>query len=265
LAQYLPFDHEVEGCESVHDDLVSAACQSVGGAFSSLADCQAFIKNTWQIELEVDEVRAARERLEGEGLARRQGGGLALTPAASKRLEDERQSWEHAEQTAIDEWESALRLAYPLLTDEQVAALRQQIRPWVDWIIARHGAEASLLLFPDDDRAIQLVESMVETGANILPALDPDLEAIRPSAFRLLVHEPTKAQRERWRFRSGVAGAPMNSGEPASGLLGIGTTRRPATWAGAAGAKASRATSAANEAATASTARRSRCRAMEAR
>ena len=195
LAQYRPFEGDGEGMEAVHDDLVMAACQSASG-FRSLEECRVFVRDTWHIDLEIGELRESRDRLEGSGLARQQGGGLDLTPGASKRLEEERQTWEEAERQAVQEWEAAVREEYPLLAESDVSTLKQQLRPWLDHVIARHGAEASLLLYPEHERADQLVESLERTDLDFLPACDAELAGVRSGAFRMFVREPSPSQRE---------------------------------------------------------------------
>jgi hypothetical protein len=196
LAQYRPFEGGAEGMEAVHDDLVMAACQSNDGSFTSLEACGAFIKESWRIQLEIGEIREARDRLAESGLARRVGGGLELSPGARKRLEEEREGWERAESEAFLEWEGSVRGAFPSLDDEGIGTLREQFRPWLDQVIARHGAEASLLLYPEHARAEQLFESLATTDLGFLPDCDPDVDAVRVSAFRMFVREPTPAQRE---------------------------------------------------------------------
>ena len=182
--------------EAAHDDLIVAACQSHGGSFDSLLTCQGFIKSNWHIDLELHEVEAARTRLKASGRINSHDSGLCLSEGTQHELEGSRKSWEHAEATAMDEWEAAVRTEYPLLSDGDLVLLRQQIRPWLDHVIAGHGAEASLLLYPDHPRSQELVQSFDRLDLSFLPDCGTQLNSLRPRAFRLLIREPTPAQRD---------------------------------------------------------------------
>jgi len=194
LAQYRPFDGGAESIDMVHEDLVIASCQTNGGGFQSLEECRKFIEGRWKIELEINEIRNVRDRLEGKKLATRLGGGLVLSERKQEELEKVRAVWERWEAQALEEWETTLRQDFPLLREEDLAKLGRQLRPWLDEVICRHGAEASLLLYPGDDRAARLIHSLGGTDLSFLPNLGKDLNAIRGDAFRMFIREPTETQ-----------------------------------------------------------------------
>jgi hypothetical protein len=181
--------------EAVHDDLLTVSCHLAGGSFDSLEACRVFIKEMWRTELELDEVRNGRERLVAAGTASKAGGGFALTSIARRELESQRKTWEDSEALALEEWEVELRATYPFLQSEDVAVLKQQLRPWLDRVIAHHGAEASLLLYPAHPRAIELSRAIGDISLDFLPECGPELIELRAPAFRAFVREPTPAQR----------------------------------------------------------------------
>lgn len=197
LAQFCPFEEGGDAREAAHDDLVASACQTGDGGFKSLDDCRSFIAGKWKIDLEVHEIEAARTRLEAAGrCTSSQRMGIALTPEGEEDLLQRRQGWEQAAETAIQEWEEAVRREYPLLSNDDIVTLRDQLRPWIDQVITRHGAEASLLLYPSHPRAKELTDSVAHADLGFLPECSPALRKIRPDAFRLLVRKPTNAQRQ---------------------------------------------------------------------
>ncbi|MGA8744584.1 MAG: hypothetical protein WB507_01815 [Solirubrobacterales bacterium] len=196
LAQFRPFEDRAERMEAVHAELVQAACQTHDGGFPSIGECQAFIRTTWKTELESHEVAAARGFLEARGRVEKDSTGLRLTDVARCDLEAQREGWEQAEVTALEEWEMAVRKEYPFLENDDVLALRSQLRPWLDQVIACHGAEASLLLYPGHERRGVLEKAMAETDLSFLPNCRPEVDDIRAAAFRMLVRQPTPAQRE---------------------------------------------------------------------
>src|SRR5438270_8369302 len=93
LAQYRPFEDGSAGMETAHDDLVVAACQSNGGEFANLEACRQYISKEFCVELEISEVRDARDRLESAGHAVKAAGGLSLTSVTRALLDAERAEW----------------------------------------------------------------------------------------------------------------------------------------------------------------------------
>jgi hypothetical protein len=194
LAQYRPFEGGSAGMHAAHDDLVAAACQSNGGQFANLEACRQFIERQLCVELELQEVREARDRLIADHQIVKTNGGLALTADARATLDAERVAWEDARDTAFAEWEIALRRWFPGMSDEHIAILKNQVGPWLDRVVATHGAEASLLLYPSHPKAASLIEAITKIDLGFLPRCDELLEHHRAAAFRLLVRSPTDAQ-----------------------------------------------------------------------
>jgi flagellar biosynthesis GTPase FlhF len=194
LAQYLPFGDGGRSINLVHDDLIAAACQSSEGGFSTLEACRSFIKSTWKIELEISEIQAARDRLKNAGSVESRGGAISITPQKELQFDKERNAWERAEQRALEDWELAVRRQFPFLSSDDLQTLKEQLRPWLDHVILRHGAEASLLLYSGDQRAKQLLDSLAKSDLEFLPECSPALSTVRAEAFRMFVREPTEAQ-----------------------------------------------------------------------
>jgi hypothetical protein len=196
LAQYRPFERGSADMYAAHDDLVSAACQSNDEPFSSIEACRQFVKANFYVELELAEVRDSRERLLTAGLAQKIGAGIGLTADAREAFDAERRAWEDAQKTAFVEWEIAIRRSFPSMPDEHIATLKDQVGPWLDRVVAMHGAEAGLLLYPSHPKAPKLFEAISKIDLGFLPPCDGTLEHQRAAAFRLLVRNPTDAQSE---------------------------------------------------------------------
>ena len=194
LAQYRPFDEGGRSIALVHEDLIAAACQSHGGGFKTLDECRAFIKDRWKVELELSEIQEAKDRLKEAGLAESRREAITLSLQKRLQLEKERNAWERSEQRALEDWELAVRKQFPTLADHDLQTLKEQLRPWIDHVILRHGAEASVLLYSGDPRAKQLLESLAAEDLSFLPACSAELGAVRADAFRMFVREPTEAQ-----------------------------------------------------------------------
>ncbi|MGA2165742.1 MAG: hypothetical protein ABSH36_14925 [Solirubrobacteraceae bacterium] len=196
LAQYRPFEDGSADMHAAHDDLVAAAIQTNGGQFANLEECRKFVEQRFCIELELQEVREARDRLIAEGRAVKVGGGIELTEDAGASLDSERIAWEEARGTAFVEWEVAIRRSFPTMSDEHISTLKDQVGPWLDRVVATHGAETSLLLYPAHPKAPALIAAIEKIDLGFLPRCDEDLERQRAAAFRLLVRNPTEAQSE---------------------------------------------------------------------
>jgi hypothetical protein len=63
LAQYRPFEHGGLDLRAVLQDLVLAAAAINGGGFDSIFSCKQGFADLWSIEVEIDELRPALERL----------------------------------------------------------------------------------------------------------------------------------------------------------------------------------------------------------
>ena len=198
LAQYRPFEGGGEAMGSAHEDLVGAACRGHDKGFQTYEVCRAHIQETWRIELELSEVEGAADRLEKAGEIQKGAGGRAitLTTGARQRMDEDRKVWDEAATRAVEEWETAVRTEFPLLSDEGMSILREQLRPWLNHVIARHGAEASVLLYPGNPHTEPLIDRLGDTSLGFLPECGSEVGPIRVSAFRMFVREPTAAQRE---------------------------------------------------------------------
>lgn len=86
LAQYRPFEDGSAGIQAAHDDLVFTACHSNGGRFPNLEACRQFIETRLRVELELAEVRDARDRLVRDDQPVKVDGGLELTAEARAML-----------------------------------------------------------------------------------------------------------------------------------------------------------------------------------
>jgi hypothetical protein len=73
--------------------------------------------------------------------------------------------------------------------------LRADLRQWLQLIIARHGAEAALMLYPEDDRAWQFFDEVDSHGFDLLPSREGELGQLRAETLPLFIRCPTPDQR----------------------------------------------------------------------
>lgn len=195
LALYRPFADEGQGLHAALRDLVLSAAMVQDGGFTSLAAAQAGIRDLWGIEVEIDELRDVVDALVVEQRCQRTSGGFQLTERTIAELDAVADESRRVEETAFAQWDVRVRNLEPALSDEDMDALAEDLRYWLAHVIARHGAESALLLYPENPRAQVLFDEIEQLGLDFLPERDGCAGQIRDRAFALFVKQPTAEQR----------------------------------------------------------------------
>lgn len=195
LAQYRPFDRGGLDLRAVLHDLIVAVAALEGGEVESLLSCRKAFDDCWGVVVEVDELRPVVEGLIDAGLAEKSGQGFRLSSALSAELEQKAKASQKAEDRAFREWKLAVRQTHPTLSDEDVDLLQDDLREWLHLIITRHGAEAALMLYPEEERAREFFDAVDAQGFNALLQRDAGLTTAREEALPLFVRQPTPEQR----------------------------------------------------------------------
>lgn len=197
LAQYRPFSNEGRDLRAVLRDLVLAATAEadVDGVFDSLAACQEAFKTLWGLDVEIEELRRAVDDLVTQGMARHTDGGFALTAETLSALHATREDSINVRSVAFGEWEEHVRTDCPDLSDKQFEELTADLEAWLERIIARHGVEAALVLYPENPRAKAVFDAIEGLGDDFLPNRDKTVMSIRLAVLSDFVKRPTAAQR----------------------------------------------------------------------
>jgi hypothetical protein len=201
LAQYRPFENGGLDLRAVLSDLVLAAAAMNDGTFSSILDCRRGFIDLWGIEVEVDELRPVLHTLINQGRMVCEGKAYRLTPDTLSVLRRRARDFDEIEQRAFREWELLVRRMRPSLSDEDIELLRMDLREWLHEIILRHGAEATLMLYPEEERAHEFFDAVDARGFERLPTREIELSAVREEALPLFIRQPTPDQR---RFLAGL-------------------------------------------------------------
>jgi hypothetical protein len=195
LAQYRPFDRGGLDLRAVLHDLVLAVAAIEDGAITSLFDCRKAFLDCWALEVEVDELRPIMEGLIDRGDATKEGQGFRLSPALMADLEARARDWDQTEERAFREWELSVRHIHPGLDADAVELLYSDLRDWLHLIIRRHGAEAALMLYPEDERSGRFFDDVEAQGFDALPERPEELARLREQALPLFIRAPTPDQR----------------------------------------------------------------------
>jgi hypothetical protein len=195
LAQYRPFEEGGRDLHAVLRELAIAVAEINGGQVANLQSCCDGFKDLWGLDVEIDEIRRVRSSLIQDGSAEQAAGGFRLTIDLRSELQAKAAASEEAEQGAFAQWEDHARSLRADLTRADLDAMREDLNAWINKIVARHGAEAALLLYPDAVRTRRLFENIDQLGTRFLPERSPAVSAVRDDALRDFVRQPTADQR----------------------------------------------------------------------
>lgn len=195
LAQYRPFEHGGLDLRAVLHDLVLAVAAIEGGKIVSLLECRKAFAQCWGLEVEVDELKPIVDALVESGQADRHGKEIRLSPGLIATLEARAREWQKTEERALREWELDVLQTKPGLSPSEIEMLQTDLRDWLHLIIRRHGADAALMLYPEDDRARRFFDDVRAHGFESLPQRPQMLEELRERTFPAFIRTPTPDQR----------------------------------------------------------------------
>lgn len=196
LAAYRPFEDSGRELDLTLRELTVAACEMNDGGFADLVECQRGFHDLWGLEIEIAEIRRVRDDLIEEGAAAKVAGGFRLLPALRQELQDRAATSAEVERKALEQWGEVLSERSPDLLPAEHEALREDLQDWLNKIVARHGVEAALLLYPDDERARHVLGEVESFGTHFLPPRGSRLDGIRDDALKRFVRDPSPEQRE---------------------------------------------------------------------
>jgi hypothetical protein len=192
LSQYRPFEGGGESVRDAHADLALAALAEAGGECADIQDLREAIHALFQIDLsELSLAAALRELLKEERLVTK-GSGFTFSETEAARLEAVAAESQAIANEALAEWRADLVETWTL-TGDQLDELTGHLALFLRNVMRRHGAEASLLLYPESERSQQLYESIEEEGFKFLP--ESDIAEVRDQALSKFIRHPTEAQK----------------------------------------------------------------------
>src|SRR6202035_2988217 len=108
------------------------------------------ITSLFSLKLDDVEIANALNRLVREKIVERVAGGFALCAAEQQRLEAVASDSVAIAETAMVEWLTTLADRFPGISEDEELCLREDLETYLRVVIQRHGAEAALLLYPDE-------------------------------------------------------------------------------------------------------------------
>jgi hypothetical protein len=176
-------------------DLVLAVGAIEGGPIGTAMQCRQAFLDCWGLQVEIEELLPILGALVEEGSARKEGQRYRLAERPLGEMEARAIDWEEIEGRAFREWELRVGELRPGIPDAEVGLLRSDLRDWLHLIIARHGADAALMLYPEDERSRKFLDTVAKRGFDALPRRAKALAELRERALPLFIREPTPDQR----------------------------------------------------------------------
>jgi predicted nucleic acid-binding protein len=194
LSQYRPFERGGASALEAQEDLLLAAIAEVGGSVESVAEARDAV-SLFNLTLDEVEIARALDSLAKAGAVEREGGQFVLTAAEAERLAAVAAESGAVADAAIAEWLSGIAERFPGLSESEEVCLRTDLDAYLRAVIQRHGAEAALLLYPDDPVAERLYGDLEEMGTGFLGTASRRVEEIRQYALHEFIRRPTDVQR----------------------------------------------------------------------
>jgi VIT1/CCC1 family predicted Fe2+/Mn2+ transporter len=192
LSQYRPFEGGGASVRDAHADLLLAALAEAGGDCSDIDSLRDTVNTLFRIELSNLAVANALNQLIAEGRIAHVGRGFALVDVEATRLEAISAESQAIADEALAEWRKFLAETWTL-SSEQIERLTGELALFLRTVMRRHGAEASLLLYPESERSQTLFASIEEEGFDFLPR--SEIADIRGQALSTFIRSPTDAQK----------------------------------------------------------------------
>lgn len=200
LAQYRPFDESNPSPESTVGELLQAIGAADGGRIGTLNEAVGKFRRTFSLAFSSSDLEPGANYLVGREEAEWIAEDLSLTSAAVDSLEAGRREFEALQSEAFRDWEKQLFELSSDLEPMEIAELRDDLERWIAKVITLHGAEAALLLYPNDRKSSEIYDKAMSDGAENSPKRGARVESIRDRAIHLFVRRPTSNQR-RWLAR----------------------------------------------------------------
>jgi hypothetical protein len=194
LAQYQPLRDGGASRTATLREMVGPVLMEAGGKLDSVDSlCTAFT-TLFHFEMDHEELIELLGTLESDGTIRRTGNAIEISREAADALDTRRRNFEQASASAMQEWQAHLITLEPNLDDDDLALLVGDLEQLIALVVAYHGAEATVILYPTEERA-DVLRNTLRVKAEALPTRDPRLDEARRRGLAQFFTEPTQAQR----------------------------------------------------------------------
>jgi hypothetical protein len=174
--------------------MVGPVLMEADGRVDSVSDlCDAFA-TLFQFKIDTDEIQELLDGLERDNIVKREGSAIVLAATVADGLLRRRRQFEQVSAQAMQEWRVSLIMIEPSLTDQELQELVADLERLVAHVVGYHGAEAVLILYPEEERSSALRETL-RAKVQGLPTRGSKLDEIRRRGLAQFFSAPTEAQR----------------------------------------------------------------------
>ena len=194
LSQYRPFERRGRSAREAQEDLILGTLAERGSPVPSLEELRSDVVALFGIELDGAEIARSVGTLCDEGRVTKVG-QISLSNEERDRLDAVARESTLVEEASLDEWRTTVITRWPKLSNEELERLEAELDLYLRTVLRRHGAEAALVLYPDDARASTFLATLEEEGFDFLPSAPETFRHIREAAFSGLLRQPSEIQR----------------------------------------------------------------------
>jgi hypothetical protein len=193
LAQYQPC-RDGSTKDATFEHMVPAVLMESGGSLRGPDELRSAFLALFGVEIEQTEVETWLESLKRRGVVERDAESISVTVSTRGQLESRRREFEELVDSAADEWCTSLLRADPTLSDEDLELLWSDLDSLIGVMVAYHGAEAAVILYPEEPRSEVLRETL-HRQTQVLPDRGSRLSKLRREGLAQFFSAPTESQR----------------------------------------------------------------------
>lgn len=173
LSQYRPFEHGGASARETKEDLILAAIAEAGGRCTSISDCASTIETLWGLHYDALELADPINHLIAEQrVLRANDGGLSLSATEDRRLRAAAEASRNTARQALEQWHQEILARWPSTSQDEIKTLDTVLERFLRAMVMQHGAEAALLMFPEDP-AVDALLAAPDAKAQALSGLSP--------------------------------------------------------------------------------------------
>ncbi len=178
--------------DAAFEHMVPAVLMESGGSVADISSLSEAFLALFGVEVERTELEGWLDHLEKRGVVERSG-AVSVSASARRSLERRRSEFEQLAATAQQEWRASLIGAEPTVSDMDLDTLVEDLERLIGLMVAYHGAEAAVILLPDEPRSGVLKETLHDRLES-LPERSPKLTELRRDGLVQFFSAPTEAQ-----------------------------------------------------------------------
>lgn len=193
LAQYQPCRDAGSVKDATFAQMVPAILLESGGSVSGPEELRRRFHQLFVVEIEQGEILHWLEQLERDGSVRHSD-TISISDRTRESLELRRAEFEVLTDTAREEWCASLLRLDADIADADMEILWADLNQLIGVLVSYHGAEAALVLYPEEPRSEALRDTL-NSQLNVLPERNKQLDELRREALRQFFSAPTESQR----------------------------------------------------------------------